>query len=212
MMIIVMVKSAKVVAKKTTTARGARAQEARKVEEVKLGKFRDCEPMRLPEVPPRRIWQVVGGIALALMGIFCVATMCFEFPFAYLWQSETNVWQPDLTPLTLSWIVNNVALIVFTIGCFVGSALLFMKKKVPVGVWYVLIVALAVGFISQSVGIYSNYTLMECETESCPLVVGELSTILLCDLVILMISWILLWMIYRTNLYARHPRPRRRKR
>lgn len=214
--IIIMTKSTTSKAKKTPAKKvGGRASKTlntRKVEEVKLGKFSDCEPLRLPEVPPRRIWQIIGGAALLLIGIFCVATMVADFPFAYLWRSDVEAWQPDQSPLTISWIVNNVALVLFTILCVMSSILLFAKRRVPVGVWYLLIVTLAVGFISQSVGIYANYTNRDCEMEACPLVVGELSTVLLCDLTIFMLSLVVLWMVYKTNLHYGHPKPKRQKR
>ncbi len=197
---------------KKTSGRAAKTLNTRKVEEIRLGKFNDCEPMRLPEVPPRRIWQIIGGVALLLMGIFCVATMVANFPFVYLWQDEIEVWRPDQSALTISWIVNNVALVIFTVLCVMSSILLFARRKVPVGIWYLLIVTLAVGFISQSVGIYTNYTRRDCEIEPCSLVVGELSTILLCDLTILMLSLALLWMVYKTNLHYGHPKPKRQKR
>lgn len=199
-------------ATKKSEQRAARSLNTRKVEDVKLGKFQSCEPLRLPFVPPRRIWQLIGGVALLLMAIFCVATMLTNFPFAYLWQSEANIWQPDQSPLTLSWIVNNVALILFTVMCIMASILLFARRKVPVMVWYLLILTLAVGFISQSISIYSNYTRRDCAVEACPLVVGELSTILLCDLTIFMLSLVILWMIYKTNLHYGHPKPKRERR
>lgn len=207
-----MVKSTKAKSEKKSAGRAAKSLNTRKVEEIKLGKFNDCEPLRLPEVPPRRIWQVIGGVALLLIGIFCVATMIAQFPFAYLWQGEIDVWQPEQAPLTMSWIVNNVALVLFTVLCVVSSVLLFAKRKVPVLVWYLLIVTLTVGFISQSIGIYNNYTLRDCGVNECPMVVGELSVVLLCDLVIMMISLALLWIVYKTNLNYGHPRPKRQKR
>lgn len=195
-----------------SVGRASKTLDTRKVEEVKLGKFSDCEPLRLPEVPPRRIWQLVGGAALLLIGVFCVATMIADFPFAYLWRSDFDVWQSDQTPLTVSWIVNNVALVLFTVLCVMSSVLLFARRKVPVVVWYLLIITLAVGFISQSVGIYANYTSVNCDLQSCPLVVGELSVILLCDLTILMLSLVVLWMVYKTDLHYGHPKAKRSRR
>lgn len=196
---------AKIVTKKTS-GRSTKTLNARKVEEIKLGKFKDCEPLRLPEVPPRRIWQVLGGVALLLIGVFCVATMVMQFPFAYLWQEEIDAWQPEQAPLTMSWIVNNVALVLFTILCVMASIVLFARRRVPVAVWYLLIVMLTVGFISQSIGIYNNYTLRDCRENACPMVVGELSIVLICDLVIFMLGLVLLWMVYKTNLHYGHPR------
>lgn len=197
--------------KKASAKKSIKTLSAKKVEEIKLGKFCDSEPMRLPEVVPSRVWQLIGGVALLLIGIFCVATMFVNFPFGYLWRGESNIWQADTMPLTVSWIVNNSALVIFTIFCIIGSILLFAKRRVPVMVWYILIVTLAVGFISQSVGIYTNYTTRECLEGSCPLVVGELSTILLCDLTIMMLGLVLLWMVYKTNLYYGHAKPKKKR-
>lgn len=208
-----MVKSTKAKTKTQKKANVAgRASEASKVEELKLGKFADSVPMRLPESQTRRSWQVIGGVALLLIGGFCLISMVLQVPFAYLWQSEVDIWQAEMTPLTVSWIVNNVALVIFTILCLFASILLFAKKRVVVGMWYGLIVALVVGFISQSIGIYQNYTLVECGEGGCPIVVGELSMVLLCDLTILMLSILLLWMVYCMNRRKyRHEKKRRRK-
>lgn len=182
-----------------------------KVDELKLGKFDECDPMRLPESQVRRSWQVIGGVALLLIAGFCLVSMVTQMPFAYLWQTETDIWQAELTPLTISWIVNNIALVIFTVLCLVTSVLLFMRKRVAVGVWYTLIVTLVVGFISQSVGIYQNYTLRECVEETCPMVVGELSVVLLCDLVIMMVAILLLWMVFCMNRRRHTPVAKKRR-
>lgn len=187
-----------------------RSSSSAKVDELKLGKFSACEPLRLPETRPRRSWQIIGAVALLLIAIFCIGCMIMQFPFAYLWHGEQNLWQPDAIPLTISWIVNNVALIIFTVLCLTTSTLLFLKRHVPVLIWYLLIITLLIGFISQSISIYQNYTIYDCNVDPCPLVVGELSTILLCDLVIFMISLLLLCMVYRTNHY--HSPSAKRKR
>lgn len=175
-----------------------------KVDELKLGKFSACEPFRLPEFQPRRSWQIIGAVALLLISIFCVCSMIMKFPFAYLWHEDQGLWQPDAVPLTISWIINNVALVIFTILCLCSSIILFLRRRVPVLVWYLLIITLLTGFVSQSISIYQNYTIYSCETAPCPLVVGELGTILLCNLVILMISLILICMVYRTNHHRPH--------
>lgn len=186
--------------KPTKTSKSKKAKTASaKVDELKLGKFSDCEPLRLPETKPRRSWQIIGAIALLIIAVFCIGCMVMEFPFAYLWHGEQDLWQSDTLPLTISWIVNNVMLVIFTILCLVSCIILFTKHRVPAPIWYLLIFTLFVGFISQSIGIYQNYTIYNCEIDPCPLVVGELSTVLLCDLVIFMISLILICMIYRTN-------------
>lgn len=175
-----------------------------KVDELKLGKFDTHEPMYLPESTVRRSWQIIGGVALLLITGFCLVSMVTQVPFAYLWQTETDLWQAELTPLTISWIVNNIALVIFTIFCLITSLLLFMRRRVPAGIWYILILTLVVGFISQSVGIYQNYTTRECVEASCPMVVGELSIVLLCDLTIFMLSILLLWMVYCMNKHRYH--------
>ena len=205
-----MVKSAskinKVVQKKV-----AKTISAKKVEEIKLGKFCDTEPMRLPEMTPSRVWQLIGGGALVLIVAFCIATMFVNFPFSYLWQGGSDIWQTDMMPLTISWIVNNAALVIFTIFCVLTSILLFARRRVPVAIWYILIIMLTIGFISQSVGIYTNYTTRECLDENCPLVVGELGTVLLCDLTIFMLGLVLLWMIYKTNLHYGRVKTKRKQ-
>jgi len=175
-----------------------------KVDELKLGKFNTHEPMCLPESPVRRSWQIIGGIALLLITGFCLVSMVTQVPFAYLWQTETDLWQAELTPLTISWIVNNIALVIFTIFCLIASLLLFMRRRVPTGIWYILILSLVIGFISQSIGIYQNYTTRECVEASCPMVVGELSVVLLCDLTIFMLSILLLWMVFCMNKHRYH--------
>jgi len=182
-----------------------------KVDELKLGKFADCEPMRLPESQVRRSWQIIGGIALLLITGFCLVSMVTQVPFAYLWQTETDLWQSELTPLTISWIINNIALVIFTIFCLIASLLLFMRRRVPAGIWYILIITLVVGFISQSVGIYQNYTSRECVEASCPMVVGELSIVLLCDLTIFMLSILLLWMVFCMNKHHCRHKTNKRK-
>lgn len=205
-----MVKAAKTKRKTTQAAQTRRMSGVSKVEELKLGKFQDSEPMRLPETQTRRSWQIIGGIALLLIGGFCLVSMVLQVPFAYLWNSEVDIWQAEMTPLTVSWIVNNVALVIFTIVCLLTSMMLFARKRIPVGMWYGLIVALVVGFISQSIGIYQNYTLRECAGE-CPMVVGDLSMVLLCDLTILMLSILLVWMVYCMNRRKyRHEKKKRR--
>lgn len=192
-------KSSKAKVVKSPVRKGAGRTTSSKVDELKLGKFDECNPMRLPESQARRSWQIIGGVALLLIAGFCLVSMVMQVPFAYLWQTETDIWQAELTPLTISWIVNNIALVIFTVVCLVVSILLFAGKRVARGAWYVMILTLMIGFISQSVGIYQNYTLRDCVEETCPMVVGELSMVLLCDLVIMMVSVILLWLVYCLN-------------
>ncbi len=170
-----------------------------KVDELKLGKFDECVPMRLPESQVRRSWQVIGGIALLLIAAYCVFMMVTNTPFAYLAWGGVDLWREEQWPLTIAWIVNNVCLVVFTILCLVTSILMFAKKRIAVGVWYAMIVLLVVGFISQSIGIYENYTTRECVTQTCPMVVGELSVVLLCNLVIMMVAILLLWLVCCMN-------------
>lgn len=191
--------------------RTVRRSASSKVDELKLGKFEKQAPLRLPEARARRVWQVIGGVALMMIAGFCLVSMVLQVPFAYLWQTETDIWQTELTPLTISWIVNNVTLVVFTVLCLVTSVLLFARRHVPAGVWYLLIILLVVGFVSQSVGIYQNYTLRDCVEATCPMVVGELSVVLLCDLVIMMVAVILLWLIYCLTKSQNMPEQKRRR-
>lgn len=181
-----------------------------KVEEVKLGKFAEKVPLRLPEKQIRRGWQITWGIALmlgAILGVYILILLVPEQLMGDGVMSGPAIMMSE----GWYWLIAEAMVLVATVGCLVASVMLFAKKRVPATLWYTLIGAVVVGVICASFRKYRWYEERLCyenypgiypgedKGSGCPSVVNQLSVITLVDLAILAAGMIGVWMLSRVK-------------
>lgn len=191
-----------------------------KVDEVKLGKFAKQEPLRLPEKQIRRGWQIVWGLALALAAMVGVYLLILIVPEQL---AGNGVMSGPAIVASTGWylLVAELMIVVATVGCIAASVMMFAKKRVPRGLWYVLIGAAVIGVICASFHkfrwyeerrCYENYPGIYPEDPSkgsgCPSVVNQLSVIVMADLAVLLAGVVGMWLVCR----AKRGRGKRAKR
>lgn len=199
MVLIIMVESTKKAKTEQATKRPVgRPPKARsnfeKVEEVRLGKFSEQKPLRLPEKQIRRGWQIAWAIVLIVMAMMGVCAILLTDPVAVLTWDNDGFAGGRIGSLGLYWMVMEVMILVATICCVVASVMMFAKKRVPAGLWYALIGAVAIGLICASFHKFNGYEERLCyenypgedRGSGCPSVVGSLSMIVIVDLVVLL--------------------------
>lgn len=183
---------------KCTDAPVARATSlAQKVEELKLGKFAECDPLRLPEKGISRGWQIIGGVACALVAIIGI--------YAMLATKILSIFDGMGVHASWYWLIMEFMLLIIVISATTASVMLFLKKRVPVGVWYVLIGAIVIGLICASFHKLERYEARECynnypgenKGSGCPSVVNELSGVVLLNLLFHSLGIVGLYLIYR---------------
>lgn len=187
---------------KYTDAPVARATSlAQKVEELKLGKFAECDPLRLPEKGISRGWQIIGGVVCALVAIIGIYTM--------LATKILSIFDGMGVHMSWYWLIMELMLLIVVITTTTASVMLFLKKRVPVGVWYVLIGAIVIGLICASFHKLERYEARECynnypgiypgenKGSGCPSVVNELSGVVLLNLLFHSLGIVGLYLIYR---------------
>ena len=172
-----------------------------KVEELKLGKFAECDPLRLPEKGISRGWQIIGGVVCALLAIIGHYTM--------LATKILSIFDGMGVHMSWYWLIMELMLLVIVISATTASVMLFLKKRVPVGVWYVLIGAIVIGLICASFHKLERYEARECYNKypgiypgenrgsGCPSVVNELSGVVLMNLLFHSLGIVGLYLIYR---------------
>ncbi len=166
---------------------------AQAIEEMKLGKFAECEPLHLPEKEIRRGWQIVGGVVLLLTALIGLYIILKTDP-VQAWLTHQGEGNP-LAYLPGYWLVMELMILLVTVGCVVGAVMMFMKKRVSKWLWYTLIAAAVTGIICASFHKFRNYEERLCyenypgiypedptKGSQCPSVVGDLSLIVLADL------------------------------
>ncbi len=189
---------------KYTDAPVARATSLmQKVEELKLGKFAECDPLRLPEKGISRGWQIIGGVACALVAIIGIYTM--------LVTKILSIFDGMGAHASWYWLIMELMLLIIVISATTASVMLFLKKRVPVGVWYVLIGAIVIGLICASFHKLERYEARECynnypgiypgenKGSGCPSVVNELSGVVLLNLLFHSLGIVGLYLIYRVT-------------
>lgn len=134
--------------------------EARKVEELKLGKFAKCEPLRLPEKKVRRCWQIAGGIGFIVAALVLIITVFMIKPV------RTLTWQPDgfgpFEGLSWYWLVMVGCMIVVALCGLIMGVLLLLSKRVPVFFWYLLIASATVGLLCASFNSFKWFEERRC--------------------------------------------------
>ncbi len=175
------------------------------MDELKLGKFVECEHLRLPEKEVRRGWQITGAVSLMLMamvGLYLLLMLVPEQIFGDGVMSGAAV----LSATPWYWLMMELMVLIATVCCVTASVMLLAKRRVPVGVWYVLVVAVVVGMVCASLHRFRLYEQRECYKNyphiidmdyACPSVEGELSWVVLKVLLICGLGEVALYLIYR---------------
>lgn len=180
-----------------------------KIEELKLGKFSKCEPLCFPEKKAKRGWQIVGAVALMLGAILGVFYLLMTDPIKGMMKSSPMSPGAYLANVDWYWKIAALAVAVAVVCCFTGSVMMFAKKKASVKIWYILIASVLVAVITVSFHRFRLYEQRLCYENypniielgySCPSVVGELSWIVVQDLMIFGVGILGLWLVhYKTR-------------
>lgn len=147
--------------KEKTVARPPRAKTtAQKLEELKLGKFTEREVLRLPAKEVRRGWQIVGAVALMLGAIVGVFAVFMLEPLRGLTWDQTG-----FSPFGGLEIYEGVMVLCIALAaliCAVASMMLFAGKRVPVFLWYVLVVTATLGLLCASFHTFKWFEARKC--------------------------------------------------
>lgn len=119
----------------------------RVAEEVRLGKFAECEPLHLPQKRAGRGWRIGGGVALLAGTVVGIVMLVLGAPLAGVLAGTTTL-GTGLVAMSLAEWVMAVALVVCVIMCLVAGLMLVLQKRVPMGVWCVLMVAVTAVAVS----------------------------------------------------------------
>ncbi len=134
----------------------------RTVEELKLGKFAVCEPLRLPEKEIRRGWQITGAVVLILVAIVGLYAMFMLDPIrVWTWDNDGFVGGRIEALMPYEWVLT-LMLAVSVVMCVTAAAILLAKKKVPAELWYVLIGAVTVGLLCASFHAFKWFEERDC--------------------------------------------------
>lgn len=186
---------------------------SQKLDELKLGKFADCEAMSLPEKEPKRGRQILGAIVLMASAILGVVFLILAPPFNYWLNPGPQSFSAFLSTTNFYWNLAALAVIVAVICAAAASLMLFGKKRVPAWLWYILVLAVLAGGICLSFHRFRLYEQRECYKNyphiidldyACPSVVNELSLVVLKDLGLLLVAVAVFWLIRRTAKRAGH--------
>lgn len=188
---------------------GKRLKNARDVtEELKLGKFEQCKPLHLPEKQVRRGWQIVGAVALMLVTILGVYILLLSDVGALIWGNGVMDGGSVMASTPEYALVMQGMVLLMTIGCFVASVMMFAKRKVPVWLWYALIVVVLIGLVSASFHRFRLYEQRECYNNypgivdlgyACPSVVNELGLVVLIDMAVGALAAVASWAVWRVT-------------
>lgn len=182
--------------------------EARKVEELKLGKFVKCEPLRLPEKKVRRGWQIAGGIGMILVAL------ALTFVVFLLKPVRTLTWQPDgfgaFEGLPVYWLVMIGCMILAAADCLLIGILLLFGRRISTILWYGLIILATVGLLCLSFNsfewfeerlCYENYPGIfpddPAKGSGCPGVESDLIIISIRNMVIYTVGLVAILLVHR---------------
>lgn len=194
-----------------TPRRSARAlTNAQKVEELKLGKFAECKPLRLPEKQIRRGWQITWGIVLLLVALVGAYIILMTDPVRVLTWDNDGFGGGRLGSLDLYWWVMIGTLAVAVVCCIAAGLVLLLKKHVPRFLWYSLIAAATVAALCASFHTFTWFEARDCyenypgiypedpsKGSGCPSVVNDLILISLRNLAIYTAGIVAFWFAYR---------------
>ncbi len=187
---------------------------SQRLEDLKLGKFTDCDTLCLPEKEAKRGWQVLGGILLILLAIFGAGYLLLAPPLNYFWSDSVMSFGASLANEKFYWLVAALAMIVVVVTCLVSGVMLLGKKRVPVGAWYILIGAMVTVLICLSFHTFRRYEQRECYKNyphiidadyACPSVIGELSWIVAKDLLIFAAGVGAIYLVHHNLCHHRKP-------
>lgn len=196
---------------------------AQKVEELKLGKFDECEPLSLPKKQIRRGWQITWGIVLLLVALIGIYIVLMTDPVRVLIWDNDGIMSGRLGGLDFYWLVMVGAAIIATICSFMAGIMFLFKKSVPAIIWYFLIIALTVGLLCASFHTFTWFEARDCyenypgiypedptKGSGCPSVVNELILLSLRNLAIYTVGIIALYFGYRAAKHHRNCKTKRR--
>ncbi len=191
---------------------------AQKVEELKLGKFTERRPLRMPEKEVRQGWRIIGAVALMLAAIIGIYIILITEP-VQTWLHPDGFGDP-LFRLPIYWLVLEIALVIFVVDCLISSVMLLVKKRVPTLLWQILIVTATIGLLCASFHTFTHFEARKCyenypgiypedpsKGSACPSVRNELILISLRNLLIYTIGIVAGVLVYRaTKRHARRPK------
>lgn len=202
---------------KDTTSADRTTRKMRDVtEELKLGKFEKSRPLHLPEKEVKRGWQIVGAVTLMLLtvlGVYASLLMMLD------WVEGDGVMAGAaiFAKTPIYWRMTGVMVLLATIECFVASVMMFAKRKVPVWLWYALVITVLAGVICVSFHKFERYEQRQCYNNypgiidfgyACPSVVGELSLITLFDIAVCVVASVVIGLVWHCTKSKRGKRVR----
>lgn len=136
---------------------------SQKIEELKLGKFAEHKPMRLPEKETDRSQQLIGAAALMLMALAGVSFILKTEPLVFLFQGNDPMsFGAQMANVPWYWMLAEVMALVATICCIVAGAILLAKRRVPVMLWYILVIVMTVGLLCVSFHSFKWFEELNC--------------------------------------------------
>lgn len=188
---------------------------AQKVEELKLGKFTERRPLRMPEKEVRRGWQIIGAVALMLAAMIGIYIILITEP-VQTWLHPDGFGDP-LVRLPIYWLVLEAALVVFVVDCLISSVMLLVRKRVPALLWQILIVTVTISLLCASFHTFMHFEARKCYEDypgiypedpskgsACPSVQNELILISLRNLLIYTIGIVAGMLVYRATKHRTH--------
>lgn len=194
----------------TATSSTRTLTNAQKVEELKLGKFAECKPLRLPGKQIRRGWQITWGMTLLLAALLGIYILFMIDPIRVLTWDNDGFVGGRIGSLQPYWWAMVGALVVATLCCLAAGIILLVKRRVPVVIWCLLIIAATVAALCASFhtftwfearNCYENYPGIYLEDPNkgsgCPSVMNDLIGLSLRNLVIYTVGLIALCGVWR---------------
>lgn len=186
-----------------------RMTNAQKVEELKLGKFAECDHLRLPEKQLGGRWRVILGIGLLLMAVLGIIVIFMTDPVRVLTWDNDGFVGGRIGSLHWYWWVMELALGVATLACLIASVVMLLRKRVSVWIWYVLVVAATVAVLCASFHTFTWFEARNCyesypgiypsdpdKSSGCPSVMNDLILLSLRNLLIYTVGIVVFMLIY----------------
>lgn len=187
-----------------------RMTNAQKVEELKLGKFAECEHLRLPEKQLGGRWRMMLGIGLLLLAALGVFLIFMTDPVRVLTWDNDGFSGGRIGSLQLYWWVMELALGVATLSCLIAGIILVLRKRVPALIWYILVIATTLGLLCASFHTFTWFEARNCyenypgiypsdpsKGSGCPSVMNDLILLSLRNLLIYTVGIVIFALIYR---------------
>lgn len=192
----------------TRKSNNKRSVSSQKVDELKLGKFLDFEPLRLPEKELRRGWQIFWAIVLMAIAVYfliCIVVMAprlLETDFDWwlsLWANMQN-W-----PYVFAEVILLVAMFLIPILCFVIGGLLLARQHIMAALWYTLIMTVWGGLFGWSLLILKERVIERCAL-ACPNADWNVLIAIVVNVIFAFVSVKLIKIVHRYNRRRRKSR------